>query len=165
MPKLRTMGNAILQDYSKRNALSDKLDSYWVFSEVTAELPKHQYLIRLFDFVTSKEVPIVSTEDTWINPLIGVSRQLLKLTTVITQICALMRYHPDIKVKSIRKSTYERIKDFCQVLPEIEELPVGSEEHALLLNIANTYKEGLLIYCLCRAFKLASFSFFVRAEA
>ena len=76
-----------------------------------------------------------------------------------------MRYNPDIEVESIRKSIYERIKDLNQVLPEIEELPVGSEEHALLLNIVNIYKEGLLIYCLYRAFKLASLSLFVRAEA
>ena len=165
MPKLRTMGNTILQDYSKRNDLLDKLDSYWVFSEVTAELPQRKYFIRLFDFAVSEEIPTASTEDTRINPVIGASRQLLRMMTAITQICAFMRYDPEIGVESIRKSAYKRIKDLDQILPEIEELPVGSKEHTLLLDIADTYKEGLLIYCLCRAFKSASLSLCVPPEA
>ena len=88
-----------------------------------------------------------------IDLVVGASREFLRMMAVTTQLCALSRYHPNTDWDSVKDAAYATVKDLKQVVPDCEQAPVKNRAREVLVRVAETYKESLCIYLLCRGLK------------
>lgn len=80
-------------------------------------------------------------------------RDFLRMMAVTTQLCALSLYHPNNNCDQAKDAVYAIVKDLKQVMPDCEQAPVRSRAHEIFIQVAETYKESLCIYLLCRGLK------------
>ena len=72
----------------------------------------------------------------------------------VTHICTHLQYRPQHHEYNLLSLIKKEIKDLDQTLPESSHLLRKKKHYSLLLDITKTYKKALLIYCLCKGFKL-----------
>ena len=75
------------------------------------------------------------------------------MMAITTQLCALSQYKPDPKWDVAKEAAYQYVVNLKQVMPECSQVPADGRLHQIFMQVAETYKESLCIYILCRGLK------------
>jgi hypothetical protein len=153
---IRRLGASML--YSRRtnsvqDACWDKINSHCHFSDVAADLEETQCTPPLFVYRDSKYYFPTYESNRKIDLVVGASRDFLRMMAVTTQLCALSQYYPNSNWDSAKDAAYAIVKDLKQVMPDHEQALVRSRAREVFIRVAETYRESLCIYLLCRGLK------------
>jgi len=132
VPSLRSeLGQQILL-YHGNLGLRLKLNSYWIFSDITHTLCPGQP--KGFLQMHEEDIDII-------DPLVGLSPRLLSIYAYATL--------ETLEQQPLQKSVLLRaLTQITQRIPHIEDL--STQENEILKGCADAYLEGAYIYVLCR---------------